>query len=192
MPELFWTIQDRLGARNRTVITEPDLRRAAVLIPLYRGPGGVHVLFTRRTDTVETHKGQISFPGGSMDTGDVDPIRTALRETEEELGIPADRVRVLGVLDDVLTVVSGFVITPVVGVIPDPVTLQPSPAEIAEVIRVPLDVFRDPANLRVERRERGGKAVDVLFFTYGAHVIWGATGRIMKTLVDAVFDNAPR
>lgn len=190
MPELFGQIERRLAARDRAVVGEGGDKRAAVLIPLYEDTGGVHVLLTLRTDTVETHKGQISCPGGAVDPDDADPVRTALRETEEELGIPADQIRVLGVLDDVPTVVSGFVITPVVGVVPHPYALRPNPAEIAEVVRVPLDVFRDPSNLRVERRERAGRMMEVLYYTHGRHVIWGATGRILKTFVDTVFGAA--
>lgn len=190
MPDLFGQFEHRLAARDRTVIEDAGSRRAAVLIPLYEDGGRVHVLLTRRTDTVETHKGQISCPGGAVDPDDADPVRTALRETEEELGIPADQVRVLGVLDDVPTVVSGFVITPVVGVVPHPHALRPSPAEIAEVVRVPLDVFRDPSNIRVQRRERGGRTFEVLHYIYGRHVIWGATGRILKIFVDTVFETA--
>jgi len=186
--DLSALIRRRLTGRSRRVITDPQQRRAAVLVPLFREGAETYVLFTRRTETVEHHRGQISLPGGEEDALDRGPAETALRETEEELGIPRGEVRVLGLLDDVYTFVSGFVITPVVGTISHPITLQVNPHEIAEVLSVPLNVFRDPARQRVEVRERPtGERVEVLFYDHGPHEIWGATARIMKMFIDAVF-----
>jgi len=192
MDDLPSLVRQRLASRRRRVIDDPRQRRAAVLLPLYREGGETYVLFTRRTETVEHHKGQISLPGGGADAGDAGPLETALRETEEELGIPRERIRILGALDDVYTVVSGFVITPFVGVIPHPIPLRVNPQEIAEVLAVPLAVFRDPAALRVEERD-GGPAgrVPVYFYHHGPHEIWGATARIVKSFVDAVFGEGP-
>src|SRR5574341_2105132 len=187
MTDLAPLIYRRLADRTRRTLPDPGPRRAAVLIPLFAERGELRVLFTRRTETVEHHKGQISFPGGAADRQDPDAPATALRETEEELGIPRDRVHVLGVLDDLLAAVSGFIITPVVGTIPYPFPLRVNEAEIAEVFAVPLGVFRDPARLRVEQRERGGERIDVYFYTHGPHEIWGVTARIMKSFIDAVF-----
>jgi len=187
MNELIGLVRRRLSERRRRVIDDPRMRRAAVLLPLYEDRGEGYVLFTRRTDTVEHHKGQISFPGGSEDASDAGPLATALREMEEELGIAPDQIEILGALDDVYTVVSGFVITPFVGVIPHPTPLRVNPHEIAEVLTVPLSTFRDPGRLRVEEREREGERIKVYFYHHGRHEIWGATGRIMKGFVDAVF-----
>ncbi len=187
LPEL---VRTRLSSRTRRSIADPGLRRAAVLVPLFVDDGEPGVLFTRRTETVEHHKGQISFPGGAADPGDPNPQSTALRETEEELGIPPDRVQVLGALDDLPTTVSGFVVTPVVGIIPLAFALRVNSAEIAEVLTVPLRVFRDPSRLRVERRERDGAWLDVYFYRHGPDEIWGVTARIMKGFVDAVFGDS--
>lgn len=186
--DLLALIQTRLAGRRRRTIQDPQTRRAAVLIPLYLAGGETRVLFTRRTETVEHHKGQISFPGGGEDEGDTGPLETALREMEEELGIPREQVRILGGLDDVYTFVSGFVITPFVGVIPPPLALRVNPQEIAEVLSVPLAVFRDPSRVRVEERARAtGERVQLYFYDHGPHEIWGATARIMKDFIDAVF-----
>ncbi len=106
------------------------------------------------------------------------------------MGIPPTQVEVLGVLDDLSTTVSGFVVTPVVGIIPYPFPLRINSAEIAEVLTVPLRVFRDPSSLRVERREREGKRLDVYFYLNDKHEIWGVTARIMKGFVDAVFEES--
>lgn len=191
MDSLVTLVRRRLSERTRRVIDDPRMRRAAVLLPLYEDDGESYVLFTRRADTVEHHKGQISLPGGSEDVSDAGPLGTALRETEEELGIAPADVDVLGALDDVYTVVSGFVITPFVGVIPYPTSLRINPHEIAEVLAVPLRTFRDPRSLRVEERERDGERIQVYFYYDGRHEIWGATGRIMKEFVDAVFGEEP-
>ncbi len=187
LTDLARQVRTRLARRTRRTIVAPELRRAAVLLPLHEQRGEPHVLFTRRTETVETHKGQISFPGGAADTGDVDAQSTALRETEEEMGIPPTQIEVLGVLDDLPTTVSGFVVAPVVGLIPYPFPFRINSAEIAEVLTVPLRVFRDPSQLRLEQREREGMRIDVYFYRYEKHEIWGVTARIMKGFVDAVF-----
>jgi len=158
-----------LSAHPRREYDRPGLRRAAVLVPLFLADGRVHVLLTKRTEIVEHHKGQVSLPGGSSDAGDVDAVATALRETEEELGIPPRRVRILGVLDDVPTFISGFVVTPVVGVIPHPLDLRISAGEISEILIVPLDTFLDPTSVRVEERERDGQRVQLFFYRQGGH-----------------------
>jgi 8-oxo-dGTP pyrophosphatase MutT (NUDIX family) len=190
MTDLARRVQTRLAGRTRHMIADPHLRRAAVLVPLHDYDGEPGVLFTRRTETVERHKGQISFPGGATDPDDVDPQSTALRETHEELGIPPDAVQVLGMLDDLPTTVSGFIVAPVVGVIPYPYPFRINSAEIAEILPVPLRVFRDASRLRVERRERDGVLFDVYFYRNDGNEIWGVTAHIMKRFIDAVFGDA--
>ena len=191
MTDLADLIRRRLADRPRRTIDTAGLRRAAVLIPLFSEDGEPHVLFTRRTDTVQDHKGQISFPGGATDPDDPDAMTTALRETDEELGIPRDKVLVLGALDDVDATVSGFLITPFAGIIPHSFPFRVNAAEIAEVLTVPLSVFRDPSRMRVEQRERAGQRIDVYFYTYGAYEIWGVTAHIMKSFIDTVFGEQP-
>jgi 8-oxo-dGTP pyrophosphatase MutT (NUDIX family) len=191
MTDLAHQIRTRLDRRTRRTIVAPELRRAAILLPLHEQGGEPYVLFTRRTETVETHKGQISFPGGAADPSDPDVKATALRETQEEMGIPPTQVEVLGVLDDLPTTVSGFVVAPVVGIIPYPFPFRINSAEIAEVLTVPLRLFRDPSHLRVERRERDGMTFDVYFYRYGEDEIWGVTAGIMKGFVNTVFVEFP-
>jgi 8-oxo-dGTP pyrophosphatase MutT (NUDIX family) len=191
MTDLAHQIRTRLDRRTRRTIVAPELRRAAILLPLHEQGGEPYVLFTRRTETVETHKGQISFPGGAADPSDPDVKFTALRETQEEMGIPPTQVEVLGVLDDLPTTVSGFVVAPVVGIIPYPFPFRINSAEIDEVLTVPLRLFRDPSHLRVERRERDGMTFDVYFYRYGKDEIWGVTAGIMKGFVNAVFVEPP-
>lgn len=168
------------GERNALAIE--GFRRAGVLVPLILGGDGADLLFTRRTDHVETHKGQISFPGGMRDEGDADIVRTALREAKEELGIGAKHVEIKCMLDDI-AVPSGFIITPVVGIMRALPLLTPNPQEVAEAFTVPLAFFCNPANGRSELRDyRGGKR-EVWFYQHGEHTIWGATAMIVRLLL---------
>ena len=167
---------------ERQGLTIEGFRRAGVLVPLVIGGRKPELLFTKRTDEVESHKGQISFPGGMTDTGDVDIVETALREAREELGITASAVTVRGILDD-LAVPSGFIITPVVGTLEALPTLTPNPAEVAEAFTVPLEFFCIPRNGRSEIRELHGMKREVWFYEHREHTIWGATAMIVRSLV---------
>jgi 8-oxo-dGTP pyrophosphatase MutT (NUDIX family) len=142
-------------------------------------------LVTQRSQEVEHHRGQISFPGGACEDNDADLQATALRETYEEVGVPPSRVEVLGALDDFVTI-TGFAVTPFVGVIPHPFGYQLSEAEVEAVVEVPFTFLRDPANLRVEQREVFGHIHDVLFWDYGTYTIWGATAYMLKSFLDLV------
>jgi 8-oxo-dGTP pyrophosphatase MutT (NUDIX family) len=153
-----------------------------VLVPLILGGEGAELLFTRRTDHVETHKGQISFPGGMADDADADIVQTALREAEEELGIAAGLIDIKGILDD-LAVPSGFTITPVVGILSALPLLTPNPREVAEAFTVPLAFFCDPANGRSELWDYRGAKREVWFYEHGEHTIWGATAMIVRSLL---------
>jgi 8-oxo-dGTP pyrophosphatase MutT (NUDIX family) len=177
--------------RQRQTLDDPSLICAAVLIPLLFKEGDWHVLVTQRTQTVEHHKGQISFPGGACDPGDADLQATALRETLEEVGIPPETVEMLGALDDFQTVTS-FAVTPFVGAIPHPLTYRPNMREVEAVIEIPLSFLQDPANLRVEQWDHQGHLHDVLFWDYGPYTIWGATARMLKDFLDLTSGQSPQ
>ncbi len=183
MSDFFEKLRENLAAKAVRPLHLPglSLRESAVLVPLFLRGGRVHALFTRRPMTLKQHAGQISFPGGARDEVDPTPLHTALRETHEELGIPPERVEVLGMLDEIPTVTQ-FRIAPFVGVIPPDFPYRPSPEEIEEVIEAPLDELLNPAIHRVERWTRGEKPHDVYFYDWGRHTIWGATARILKDL----------
>ena len=178
-------IKEILACRERACIDEPGLIRAAVLIPLFKKQGEYHVLLTRRTDKVGTHKGQISFPGGKRDEGE-DLLCTALREAREEMGIAEKDVRILGELDDMCTISSDFCIAPFVGLIPYPYPFKISRHEIEEIIEVPLSVFLDETKFREELHSRNGELIPVFFYQHDEHTIWGATARILKQLMDLI------
>jgi len=178
-------IKEILACREKACIDEPGLIRAAVLIPLFKKQGEYHVLLTRRTDKVGTHKGQISFPGGKRDGGE-DLLCTALREAREEMGIAEKDVRILGELDDMCTIASDFCIAPFVGLIPYPYPFKVNRHEIEEIIEVPLSVFLDEAKFWEELRSRNGELIPVFFYRHEEHTIWGATARILKQLMDLI------
>ncbi|HEY71429.1 MAG TPA: CoA pyrophosphatase [Anaerolineae bacterium] len=156
-------------------------RPAAVLIPLYWHDDEWHALFTRRTDHVEEHRGQVSFPGGMIEAEDLNHEQAALREANEEIGIHPQDVDILGRLKPTRTI-THFLITPILGVIPWPYELRCNPNEVASTFGVPLQWLADPANLELRKYKPSehGPLYEVHFFkAYQGEVIWGATGRIV-------------
>jgi 8-oxo-dGTP pyrophosphatase MutT (NUDIX family) len=175
----------RLPARARRVVPPGSLIRAAVLVPIV-DRGEPFLLFAQRSERVGQHAGQISFPGGRVDAGDRDDLHTALREAEEEIGLPPSVVEPLGALDDTETFATQFVITPWVGVVRAPVVWQPDGHEIDKVIEVPVAALLARGCFRVERWARNGVTRDVYFYDYRGTTIWGATARILKQYLDLV------
>ncbi len=156
------------------------LRPASVLIPVIARSPGLTVLFTKRTDHLLAHAGQISFPGGGVEAIDSSAIATALRETEEEIGLHSRHVEILGSLREYLTN-TGYRITPVVGLVRPPFELRPDKFEVADIFEVPLAFLLDPVNHRRDSMMRDGRLREFDAFPYGDHYIWGATaGMIMR------------
>lgn len=163
-------------------------RKAAVLVPMFQSDEGWHLLLTERSQAVAEHAGQVSFPGGQSQGPSEETIETALRETEEEIGLPPDRVRVLGHLDPLETV-TGFLVTPVVGVVPWPTLLRPSPIEVREIFHVPLRWLGQTKNLRWQPHPPSTKATQEwvpVYQPFEGHVIWGATARIIVALLSVL------
>jgi 8-oxo-dGTP pyrophosphatase MutT (NUDIX family) len=186
---LFSQLAARLREQPGRPLDLPGLvlREAAVLVPLtVRGAVPV-VIFTRRQETLRQHAGQISFPGGVRDATDLTPLHAALRELEEEVGVPRERVEVLGMLDEIPTITE-FRVVPFVGRLEEGIVLDSNPGEIAELIEVPLSALFEPARQRVERRLVRGTERDIYFFEFAGHTIWGATARIVRNLLDRSAD----
>lgn len=158
-------------------------RAAAVLVPFVRRGGALSVLFTRRTQSLRQHAGQISFPGGGIEASDTDAIAAALRETEEETGIAPTLVEPFGYLDCFNTV-SGYCVTPVTGFVQEGHALRLQEAEVDEAFEVPLDFILEPASLRREHILWRGRERDIFAFEWEGRRIWGATAAILKNLLD--------
>jgi 8-oxo-dGTP pyrophosphatase MutT (NUDIX family) len=158
---------------------------SAVLVPIVKNPAGLELLFTKRTDTVEHHKGQISFPGGAADETDTSPAETALRESSEEIGLDRSAVSILGMMDDLQTP-SGFIVTPVVGFINQLPPLLINKDEVVEVILIPMQLFFDDSKRHSKIIELNGTKREVYFFDVWKEPVWGATAFFVKQLVDVV------
>ena len=162
-----------------------ELQPAAVLVPLIDRAEGMTVLLTRRTAHLSAHAGQIAFPGGRVEPGDRDASATALRETEEEVGLPRDHVTLIGRLDTYVTG-TGYEITPVVGLVRVPFPLTIDPVEVAEAFEVPLDFVLDPANHRRTERVFGERVRVFFVLPFADRQIWGATAGMLVNLAEVL------
>lgn len=158
-----------------------------MLVPLIESPDGWQVLFTRRTDTVPTHKGLVSFPGGSAEEPDRGPADTALREAWEEIGLPPGQARICGYLDTLDLEITGLTITPVIGIIPWPFEVRKSEKEVKRVFTVPLDWLADEKNYRFrhydQRENPLWPSTDLFYDEYDGEIVWGLTAYITVGLV---------
>lgn len=172
------------------IINDRPLSPAAVLLPLFEKDGEQYLLLTKRTETLEYHKGQICFPGGSRHEEDRDLRSTALRETYEEIGVRPEDVEILGELDRMSTLTSNFLVTPFVGIIPYPYDFNVNKDEIDELVEVPLSALMDKASYREESYIIDGVEHTGGIFEYRGRVIWGATARMLKQFLELVFSSA--
>jgi 8-oxo-dGTP pyrophosphatase MutT (NUDIX family) len=164
------------------VVPMPETWRAAsVLVPLVRREPRITVLLTQRTEDMPSHAGQIAFPGGRRQAEDIDATATALRETEEEVGLTRDFIDVIGPVDQYRTG-TGYEITPIVGIIRPGFTPHADPREVADVFEVPLDHFLDERNHRIDSRVWQGRERRYYAMPYGERYIWGATAGMLKNL----------
>jgi 8-oxo-dGTP pyrophosphatase MutT (NUDIX family) len=177
-------LRDALAARPRVVLPAGDKSPAAVLVPLLDVDGEPHLLYTRRSNALPRHRGEVAFPGGRHHPdADPDLQATALREAQEEIGVAPGDVRLLGALDDIETMATRFVITPFVGTVPHPYAWRPDAGEVDVIFTVPLRVLRDPESARQELWDFGGRQVPIDTIPVDGHVIWGATQRITRNLL---------
>jgi 8-oxo-dGTP pyrophosphatase MutT (NUDIX family) len=174
-------IREKLGTLTLRTLGPDHRARAAVLMALSERDGAPHFLLTRRTFQVATHKGQISFPGGVRD-GEESLETTALRETEEELGIPREYVELAGPFHEYLSSTL-FLVTPYLGFLRPGYVLSPNPVEVAEVLEVPLSFFQESRPV-VSTAWRGGEETEVYFYYFEDSVIWGLTARMIKDFAE--------
>ena len=167
-------IKKILRNRKKKKIIGESLKASAVLIPLFYDQGQYHVLFTERSDEVVFHKGQVCFPGGTREPSDSSLLQTALRESKEEIGLEVKDIEILGELDDSVTLVTNYVISPFVAFIPTPHSLKTNGREVKGAFSVPLSFLMDEANFKQ----------DSYAYEYEGHIIWGATARILRQFID--------
>jgi 8-oxo-dGTP pyrophosphatase MutT (NUDIX family) len=180
LPALLNALPDRPAA-DLLAARGADLRAytpAAVLVPLLETPSGLHILLTRRTDRLRAHPGQISFPGGRMESYDRDPAQTALRESYEEIGLAVGRITLMGALDPCRTV-TGFLVYPIVGVLAPDMAFSPDPNEVAELISIPVAIALDRKRYERKQRWMSGQLRVSHLIRYEQHEVWGATARIL-------------
>ena len=189
-PEELWLRSRFAEPRTAEAVTSGDghlwrsdreILPAAVLVPVVRCENGLTVLFTRRTAHLNDHAGQISFPGGRSEPGDAGAAETALREAAEEIGLAAERVEVLGELPTYVTV-TGYRVTPVVGLVTPPLELRPDDFEVAEVFEVPLEFLLDPVNHQRNSVVHEGRERRYYAIPYRQYYIWGATAGMLMNL----------
>ena len=184
-----------LDKKEKVIVVSPEATLAAVLVPIFFKEGQYHLLFTKRTDLVKIHKGEICFPGGHYEPEDITLLKTALRETNEEVGIRSGDIEIAGELDNTVNASSGYIISSFVGFIPYPHILKLEEQEIVEALEVPISFLLDPVNLKEEMWDRNGRKFLVEFYNYRDRIIWGATGRILKIFLpvwaEAVSENQP-
>ena len=176
-------LRRRIAERARVEHRDAGARRAAVLVPIVSAPGGLELICFERTHDVLEHKGEICLPGGSIEPSDRDVVEAALREAGEELGIDAAGVDVLGLLDDVHTTVSNYIITPVAGFLAVPPRVVADPLEVARPIVVPLAMLLSQGVEAHERRGPDGAVRTIYAYRVGDDRIWGATARIIHGLL---------
>lgn len=176
-----------LEKRPAAEIEAPQHRRACVLIPLIRDTGRWQILFSRRSANLAAHSGQIAFPGGSVEPGE-SLEEAAVREAWEEVGIPPERVELIGRLDDLVTH-SGFLVAPFAGVVSGRVEYVLQESEVEEVFEVPVEALLDPRNPEVRWVPFRQKQYPAYFYQYDGHEIWGLTGRILKAFLDVVWQS---
>lgn len=181
------TIRKALCENPKKTSDDRSLSPAGVLVVVYPKNGEYCVLLNKRSQLVEHHKGEISFPGGAVDPQDENLLATAIRETHEEMGIHPDDIDYLGDLDDMPTI-SNFLISAFVGTIPYPYDFKPSEHEVAEVLEVPLTHLRDRSNLRWDSRLTDGRIHNWPAYVYDGHVIFGATAKILSNLLEVIGD----
>ena len=181
-------IREKLSGRKRRIIPRENLRESAVLVPLCWNDGNPQIVVTKRSMDVEHHKGEISFPGGRVESTDKGLVQTALREADEEIGLKRQDVDVLGLLDDHISVM-GYHITPVVGAIPYPYDFRIN-SESETLLLIPMRHAFSNTAWMAERSYYRGRGINIYFLEIEGGVVWGATARILKHFVD-MLSNTP-
>ncbi len=175
-----------LAQRKKRYINDASRVPSSVLIPLYQKQGHYTIVFIRRTENVKDHKGQISFPGGARDINDRTLLHTAIRESREEIGLRTKDTEIIGEMDDEITTTSNYVVTPFVAMIPWPYRFKKNKDEVAEIMEVPVKALLEKGCRQSNTETLNGQPIDSYTYNYQGNIIWGATARILKKLLDII------
>ncbi len=179
---LIPSLRERLPRRPRRALGRPQ--RAAVLVPIVDDGGPRRLLLTRRTEDLPTHAGQVAFPGGLVEPGEEDPVNTALREADEEVGLPKEAVEVLGLLDDFPTRTDTVAVTPVVGVLRRVPPLRALAAEVARIFDIPIHDLMQADRWTWREEPRGDRRLRIYYFLHEGETLWGLSARIVLHLLE--------
>jgi 8-oxo-dGTP pyrophosphatase MutT (NUDIX family) len=179
-------LQKILAQRQKRYINDESRIPSAVMVPIYQKQGHYSIVFIRRTETVKTHKGQISFPGGARDSRDRTLLHTAVRECHEEIGLKTRDIDIIGEMDDEITTTSNYIVTPFVAMIPWPYRFTRNRDEVAEIIEIPINALLEKGHLKANTETLEDKPIESFTYYYQGKVIWGATARILKKLLDII------
>ncbi len=190
LTELEELIKRKLENKKPLILDPPGFTHAAVLIPIFTEKNTMKLILTKRTEKLRHHRGEISFPGGKKSKKDANLIETALRETEEEVGVKREQVRVVGRLDDLFTI-TRYIITPYIGILEGKIEYYSNDAEVAEIISVPLKIFLNGEKFAERGWERNGVKYPLYYYYWKDYEIWGATAYIINQFIEYVFDFQP-
>lgn len=183
-------LKERLHSEAPRTLVHPTRTAAAVLVPFFEKEGEPYLLFTKRSDSVQHHRNEISFPGGAQDDSDADLQQTALRELHEEVSVPPENVEVLGSMDPIHTYVSSFIVVPFVGLLKNGSSFVANLNEVEEILQIPLQQLKEPSIFTEQQFVLENRTVPVYYYRWQSHTIWGLTGRILKLLLDLMQEGA--
>jgi 8-oxo-dGTP pyrophosphatase MutT (NUDIX family) len=190
LQELEKLVQNTVKDRKPFIIEHPGFMHSAVLMPIFSENQKLKFILTKRTESLKKHRGEISFPGGRKDRRDKSLEETSLRETEEEIGVPRDKIKIIGRLDDLFTI-TRYIITPFIGIITEQVKCISNGREVAELLYVPMDVFLNKDKFAERNIPQNGADFPVYYYYWNNREIWGATAYIINQFMETVFNFQP-
>ncbi len=190
LQELEKLVQEKMKDRKPLILNHPNFVYSAVLMPIFSENQELKFILTKRTESLKKHRGEISFPGGRKDKRDTSLEETALRETDEEIGVPPGKIKIIGRLDDLFTI-TRYIITPFIGVITEEVKCCSNGREVAELLYVPLEVFLHKDKFAERNIPKNGADFPVYYYYWNNYEIWGATAHIINQFMEILFDFQP-
>lgn len=190
LQELEKLVQNKMKNRKSLILNHPNFVHSAVLMPIFSENQELKFILTKRTESLKRHRGEISFPGGRKDKRDKSLEETALRETDEEIGVAREKIKIIGRLDDLFTI-TRYIITPFIGVITEKVKCIPNGTEVAELLYIPFEVFLHKEKFAERNIPQNGTNFPVYYYYWNNYEIWGASAHIINQFMEIIFDFQP-